>query len=117
MVKPYAETNLDIIKLVGNYHIPRARQVMENSFGFLAARFRVFQQPINAKLDATESIMKACVALHNFLIDGRQYGTEHYCPDGYADYEINGKKFDGEWRKVVHGDTSFAPVKNVGSND
>ena len=50
-------------------------------------------------------------------MDGRQYGTEHYCPDGFADYEINGKKFDGEWRKIVHGDTSFAPVKNFGSNN
>ena len=100
MVKPYAETNLDIRKLVANYRISRARRVIENSFGILAARFRVFRRPIHAKLDATESITKACVALHNFLMAGRQYGTEHYCPDGFADYEINGKNLMGNGEKL-----------------
>ena len=117
MIKPYAETNLDIRKLVANYRISRARRVIENAFGILAARFRVFRRPIHAKVETTESITKACVALHNFLMVGRQYGTEHYCPARFADYEIDGKKLDGEWRSIVHGDTSFAPVKNVGSNN
>ena len=112
MVKPYAETDLDIRKLVANYRISRARRVTENAFGILSAKFHVFQRPIHAKVDTTESITKACVALHNFRMVGRQY-----CPAGFADYEIYGKKLDGEWRSIVHGDTSFSPVKNVGSNN
>ncbi len=75
MVKPYAETDLDIRKLIAYYHISRARRVIENAFGILAARFRVFRRPIHAKVNTTESITKACVALHNFLMVGRQYGT------------------------------------------
>ena len=43
LLKAYAATNLEIRKLVANYCISRARRIIENCFGILAARFRVFR--------------------------------------------------------------------------
>ncbi|XP_046856108.1 protein ALP1-like [Xenia sp. Carnegie-2017] len=89
LMKPYANPNLDIRKLVTNYRISRARRIIENSFGILAARFRIFRRPIHAKVDTVISITKACVALHNYLMNGKTYANR-YCPLGFVDHEING---------------------------
>ena len=40
---------------------------MENSFGILVARFRVFEKPIPLSVATTEQIVKTTCALHNWL--------------------------------------------------
>jgi hypothetical protein len=117
VVKPYAETNLDVRKLIANYWISRARRIVENAFGILAARFRVFHRSIHSRIDTTEAVTKACVSLHNFLMAGRQYDQNCYCPAGFSDYEINGRQVNGEWRNIVQGDSNFKPLKNIGSDN
>ena len=117
LIKPYAETNLDIRKLIANYRISRARRMIENSFGILAARFRVFRRPIYAKVSTVESITKATVALHNFLMANRTSGEGRYCPAGFADYEISGQARKGNWRELVHNDSGLLPVRQLGSNN
>ena len=42
MMKPYVFKNLCTEKKVFNYHLSRARHVVENAFGILANRFRIF---------------------------------------------------------------------------
>ena len=42
MMKPYASKNLCTEKRVFNYHLRRARRVVENAFGILVNRFRIF---------------------------------------------------------------------------
>ena len=71
-MKPYPRHNLeDRSKLIANYRFSRARRIIENAFGILAARFRFFRHPIHAKVETVQNITKACVALHNHF-DGRQ---------------------------------------------
>lgn len=45
----------------------RARRKVENAFGRLAARFRVFEKPMPYRPEKVVSIVKACCALHNWL--------------------------------------------------
>ena len=116
LIKPYAQTNLDIRKLIMNYRISRARRLIENSFGILAARFRVFRRPIHAKVTTVESITKAAVALHNYLMRDRVF-NDKYCPIGFVDYEQNGSLRNGEWRDLIRNDNGLLPVRQCGSNN
>ena len=40
--------------------------VIENTFGVMASRFRVFHTEINLKLERTERVVLSCCVLHNF---------------------------------------------------
>ncbi|XP_031358317.1 uncharacterized protein LOC116181999 [Photinus pyralis] len=54
-------------KLIFNYRLSRARRTIENAFGILASRWKVFRSPLLCSVKTTESIVKATVCLHNFL--------------------------------------------------
>lgn len=64
------EVNHDMKKKrIFNYRLSRARRVVENSFGILTQKWRIFKVPINATVTTVELIIKACVCLHNFLLE------------------------------------------------
>lgn len=67
LMKPYPGIDLTDEQRIFNYRLCRARRVSENAFGILAAKFRVFQLPINSKPDFVNKIIFAAVVLHNFL--------------------------------------------------
>ena len=69
LLKPYSSSNLERVFLIFNYRLSRARRIIENNFGILAARFRIFRRFILSFLETVENITKACVALHNYLDD------------------------------------------------
>lgn len=71
-LKPFAQKELDIEKRIFNYRLSRARRVIENVFGILAARFRIFHSAIGLKLENTDKVVMACCALHNFLMKKRR---------------------------------------------
>lgn len=66
-LKPYNQKELNYERKVFNYRLSRARNVVENAFGILSARFRIFHTPINMKLENIERAVLACCTLHNFL--------------------------------------------------
>ncbi|KAJ8930682.1 hypothetical protein NQ314_016496 [Rhamnusium bicolor] len=67
-----------------NYWLSRARRVVENAFGILASRFRIFHTSINVNPTSIDIIVMTCCALHNFL--RRKYSAT-YTPMGSTDYE------------------------------
>ena len=50
-----------------NYRLSRARRVVENAFGVLAARWRVYHTRIAVRPEWTNNIVMATCVLHNFL--------------------------------------------------
>ncbi|CAI6358824.1 unnamed protein product [Macrosiphum euphorbiae] len=50
-----------------NYRLSRARRTIENAFGILASRFRIFRKPIIASEKTIINITKATIVLHNFI--------------------------------------------------
>ena len=62
---------------VFNYHHSRARRIIENAFGILRSRWRIFSRPIKASIENTEMYIMAALSLHNYL---SQTENALYCP-------------------------------------
>lgn len=95
LIKPYATKTLTMLQRVFNYRLSRARRVIENVFGIMASRFRIFQQPIQLDPDKVKSIVLASCALHNYLITRC---PNLYSPSGTFDsIDGNGDVIPGKW--------------------
>ncbi|XP_057292612.1 putative nuclease HARBI1 [Hydractinia symbiolongicarpus] len=82
---------------VYNYRLSRAWRVIENAFGLLRARWRIFSRPIKAWVKNVENFTLGAIALHNYL---RQTEAAMYCPNGFVDStDTNGEITPGEWRR------------------
>ena len=67
LMKPYSEKTLSPQRFEFNKRLSRARVDVENAFGILAARFGVFQKPINLDQKMASTVTMACCYLHSFL--------------------------------------------------
>lgn len=74
---PFAQKQLNSERRIFNYRLSRARRIIENAFGIMVARFRIFHTAINLKLENIDRVVLACCILHNFLIRKRR---ENYAP-------------------------------------
>lgn len=84
LIKPYNRESLNRNRRIFNYRLSRARRVVENAFGILASRFRIFRAPINLKVENIETVVLASCVLHNFL---RRNAADYYTPPGTLDSE------------------------------
>ena len=100
---------LDESQAIFNYRLSRARRVIENSFGILVARWRIYRRFIRASVDNVETYILATLALHNYL---RQTDNAGYCPSGFVDSEdSSGCIKEGEWRSQVTSGDALAPLQ------
>lgn len=67
IMKPFPQRNLSHEQKVYNYRVSRARRCVENAFGIMVNRFRVFTSPICLQPKKVDDIILACCALHNML--------------------------------------------------
>nr|CAI5841117.1 unnamed protein product [Callosobruchus analis] len=85
ILKPFGRsTHLSRKQKVFNYRLSRARRIVENAFGILVSRFRVFERPIAIGVDKVDVVVKATLALHNWL---KTSSGETYTPIGSFDTE------------------------------
>lgn len=97
IMKPYPGENLTLKQKVFNYRLSRARRIVENAFGILVARFRIFERPIPVRPDKIDKIVKACCALHNWL---RKTKSNVNAPTIDTEDTRNGRIIQGSWREL-----------------
>ena len=67
ILRPYPGKFLPECKQVFNYRLSRACRVIENTFGIMATKFRIFRRSIVATPAKVTKITKAACCLHNYL--------------------------------------------------
>ena len=114
--KPYSQVGLTYEKRIFNYRLSRAQRIVENGFGILANRFRVFMAPINLSPEKVETIVLTCCSLHNFLCS-RAGWQSIYAPPGSFDREDpeTHDTIPGDWRQTQQPQ-GMAPLVRQGCN-
>lgn len=93
MMKPYPTIGLTKRDCIFNSRLSRGRRIVENVFGIIAARFRIFRQEIAMHPDGVEKVVRAAVILHNML--------QELCSRTY--FQRNGIDYDEDRHDIVPG--------------
>lgn len=118
VMRPYPGRALNDQKRNFNYPLSRARRTIENTFGILAARWRILRRPISAGPEVVDKLVLAAMCLHNFLKaknDETAPQQQIYCPPQFVDREIEREVIEGEWRELS-GNDHLRPIGKCGAH-
>jgi hypothetical protein len=62
IMRPYPGKSLTKSQIIFNFRLSRARRTIENAFGILLSRWRIFHGPIIAKVENVEKYIQAAVS-------------------------------------------------------
>lgn len=93
LMKPYPKRGLSKEERIYNYRLSRARRTVENAFGILANRFRVFHTAICLKPDHIEPLVMSACVLHNMIIRRNARRQE-----GDQEHPVTHAVIPGSWR-------------------
>lgn len=98
IMRPYPGRGCPEDQQAYNYRLSRARRVVENGFGVLAVRWRVFFTKIGVSPQTTKDIVKATTVLHNMVQRQTTPAQVANLLEEYNEDEVEG----------------FLPLRNVG---
>ena len=99
LMRPYTSSRFTEAEAIFNYRHSRARRVIENAFGILCSRWKIFLSVIHVDVKNIEKIAMACLAVHNSL---KSDDNVTYCPVGFRDQDnVNGEVTAGQWRREI----------------
>lgn len=87
-MRPYPKQDLDRFKRIYNYRLCRARRVVENAFGILSQRFRIYFRRIQAAPNNVDYVILATCLLHNFI---KKYDRHTYTYNQNTEDEVDGQ--------------------------
>lgn len=117
MMKPYPQRFLQKEERVFNYRLSRARRTVENAFGILANRFRVFHTSMCLRPDNGEAVVMGACVLHNMLRTRKLSSVDVLDREDPCTHNL----IEGTWRQdpamgtpmpSVHGRTNSTVAKN-----
>ncbi|CAN8017166.1 unnamed protein product [Ixodes persulcatus] len=109
-MRPYPGQNLENAKDNFNRRLSRARRCVENAFGILSSRWRIFRRPLAESPKNAELLVLAACVLHNYLTSKAGQEDSFYCPHGYGDHVTpTGTVIDGAWR-TEQEDSGLTPL-------
>ena len=80
MMTPYSGRDLDAVKSHHNQELLKGRYCIENAFGILSSRWRVFLNAIHVNPENADQIIMSAILLHNFVMMGnrQQYANNAF---------------------------------------
>ena len=85
--------------------------MIQNAFGILVARWRIFLTPICANVENVEKYVFACFCRHNYL---RKTKNAYYSPSGLVDSkDSSGSSQTGEWRSQVQSEMGSQSISAI----
>lgn len=97
LMRPFPrENNITQNKRIFNYRLCRARRVVENAFGILSVRWRVYKRPFECKVDTVIRVVKATCVLHNYLME---HGLTY---DSVTNADITGASIENQLLDIRH---------------
>lgn len=119
LMRPYPKTALSDYERIYNYRLSRGRRTIENAFGILVSRWRIFRCPISTYVQTAEEVVKACVCLHNWLLEDDTAETDEnvqYVTPGLVDVaDEDGSIVEGSWR--LSGLGGLSSISRMGRNN
>lgn len=109
LMKPYSQRGLTMVQRVYNYRLSRARRIIENVFGIMSARFRVFRKAISLDAEKTKKVTLACCVLHNYLMVTNK--KKYALPNSFDHFDCNGTLVPGDWRREEDIGASMFPLQ------
>ncbi len=94
LMKPYPYRNLEKENRIFNYRLSRARRVVENAFGILAHRWRVFLTTIKLSPGKVTDVIFAACCLHNLMVEKNKANYTSVADTENTDHTLVG----GAWR-------------------
>ncbi|CAJ1081155.1 protein ALP1-like [Xyrichtys novacula] len=93
LLRPYSGRRLPENTRVFNYRLSRAHRVVENTFGILTQRWRVYTGRLQVGPETADSIVRATCILHNMLRSAKIGGQN---PDDEPDEDEVGVEDEEE---------------------
>lgn len=113
LMKPYPGRTLEIPKRIYNYRLSRARRIIENVFGIMSSKFRLFLKPIALQPNKVESAVLACAYLHNFLRRNSESRYAYTPPGSLDSYDGDGNVIEGFWRREINEENRLMDLRNA----
>lgn len=99
-MKPFSRHGpLTLLEKIFNYRLSRVRRVVENAFGILVSKFRLYEKPIPLRPQIVDKVVRATCALHNWQ---RKTSPQQYVQPQLVDQENVDSGFyqPGTWREI-----------------
>ena len=123
LLRPYPRnqrgTNLPYPKMIFNYRLSRAGCLVENAFGILAQRFRIYDRRLGISENTCISVVKATCILHNYLTEERNDVAAVMArlnPDGNAYLGPNAGIQPIPYLRGYHSSKEAQHVRNIYTN-
>ena len=83
----------------------------------MPSRLGIFRGPITVTAEKVSKDKKACVTIHNFLLNGNGEIARRYCPTNFAGSECPLGERLSKWRRKENNAGAFENLTNFYSRD
>ena len=104
LLKPYRFRTQNQLERIFSYRLSRARRTIENAFGILVSKFRVFLAPINLEPQKVEKIVLAALVLNNMM--------RRLNPQDFPLQNSDGVQIADSWQQAG----GLMPLQHLGRN-